>query len=203
MNRTEARQLAKRSQRGFPGNTPFSRDDLGNWADESAPPFMGGLSFPLFAPNLGGVVDPFRAGLVASRRPLPPSLDYDRSGPVGASDPLSRLPTSDNYYDSGKDRPPVRGSSVSYTPEVGRRYRDKKYPVGSYSSSSTPPASGTKAGRPKPTSGNQGTYGHTDPFYPDYSEDGVPRYSYNPMETPKCAREANISYCIDDAEYPM
>jgi hypothetical protein len=212
MNRTESRQLSKRSQRGIIGDSGFSREDLGNWADESAPPFMGGLSFPLFAPNLGGVgvagIDPaaaFRAGLAASRRPVQ-SLDYDRA--VGPSDPLSRLPTSNNYYDSGKERSPVRdrGSSVSYTPENGsRRYREKKYPPGPYSSSSSPPASGAKASRQKPPPGNSGSYGPppSDPFYPDYGEDGVPRYSYNPAEIPKCAKESNVSYCIEDAEYPM
>ena len=139
MNRTEARQRRAGSYNDY-------STDLGNWADESAvPPFMGGMpgmSFPLFAPNLGGVgplgpgvgpIDPsaaFRAGLAVSRRPH--SLDYDRPG-MGhhhpSLDPLSRMPSSNNYYDQ-KDRsslPPPRhgGSGVEYT---GRRYRPDKGP---------------------------------------------------------------------------
>jgi hypothetical protein len=140
----------------------------------------------------------------------PPSLDYDRPGgpppPPPPPESLSRLPTN-SYYDGPKNGPsssppgsmPSRGYGSSASPDRQRYSRPDKGKYGPYGP--TGPISPSK-GRPKSSSSNNNYGPPPDPFYPDY-EDGVPRYSYNPSEIPKCAKESNVSYCIEDTEYPM
>lgn len=173
--------------------------------DESSPPFLpslGGLSFPLFAPSLAGDASRGRMGLRGPQ--YPPSLDYDRpSGPSAApADGLSRLP-SNSYYDSPKNgpssAPPAGGMAPrGYSGPPPERQRYSRPEKNQYS----PYGPGGPAGAPK-VRGKGNNYGPpAEPFYPDY-DDGVPRYSYNPSETPKCAKDTNVSYCIEDTEYPM
>lgn len=50
---------------------------------------------------------------------------------------------------------------------------------------------------------NPGNYGPTDSFFENDYDEGVPSYTYNPSETPKCAKNINVSYCIEDSEYPV
>ena len=175
--------------------------------DESAPPFLpslGGLSFPLFAPSLSSS-DPsgVRSRLALRGPQYPPSYDYDRPvAPPPAQDTLSRLPT--NYYESPKSAsssPGSHGYGGGSGPERQRYSRPEKGPYTPYGAGGAMPP---PKGRAK-NGGNSGSsnYGPPpEPFYPDY-EDGVPRYSYNPSETPRCAKETNVSYCIEDPEYPM
>lgn len=180
--------------------------------DESSPPFLpslGGLSFPLFAPSMAGGMDGgMGRGRPGMRGPqYPASLDYDRStGPAPPSEGLSRMPTN-SYYDAPKNpssppgNPPPRGygPNPASTPDRQRYSRPEKNKYGPYGPSG--PINPSK-GRPKGSSSNNNYGPPPEPFYPDY-EDGVPRYSYNPSEIPKCSKESNVSYCIEDQEYPM
>lgn len=181
--------------------------------DESSPPYLpslGGLSFPLFAPNLAAA-DPVLARARGLRGPpFPSSLDYDQrasgQGP-SAADVMSRMP-SNSYYDSPQNSQPIpapgNGPARGYAanspslPERPKYQRPERQKYGPYGTGS--PAAPGK-GRPKSSSNSN--YGPPpDPFYPDY-EEGVPHYSYNPNEVPRCAKESNASWCVEDDEYPM
>lgn len=192
------------------------------------PPGPGGMSFPLFTPNVGpGDFGPLRGPGHRPRSPFP-LLDYDR--------PVSRSPFP-SYYDSPKDRgslsppgqisppapPPPPMSSPGQPPRYSahgsspqdRRFRpDRSKPssYGPYGPSGQGPGSGSgpgpgspgKGGRKGSSSGDN-MYGPSDPYY-DYDGNGgggPPTYSYNPSEVPRCAKESNVSYCTEDPEYPM
>ena len=188
-----------------------------NWAqlaDESAPPFfspLSGLNFPIFSPLLGEGSGSRHRGHHHSPPPPPySSLDYDR--PTSASEGRSRSPPA-GYYDTpppqkgnrnpmmGPPPPPPppplpmaggRGSNPNYN---DRRGRPEKGSTGPY------PTGGGGRGRGRGR-GKHNDYGPPEAYYPEY-DDGVPHYSYNPAETPRCAKEVNVSYCIEDPEYPM
>lgn len=200
-NRTE---FSKRGAR----YSDYNRD----WqlADESQPfGMMGGMSFPLFAPAFSGggsLASGYSPATRTARRPYP-SLDYDRPSP---QDGMARLPSS-NYYDPAKESPssgppppsqtsPSRGYSSSGTD--GRRYPKPKYGP-SYAQSVPGYSTKSRAKSPSgPSYGGPPPGMPPDPFFPEY-DDSIPRYSYNPSEIPKCAKDSNISYCVDDPEYPM
>lgn len=201
-NRTE---FSKRAAR----YSDYNRD----WhlADESQPfGMMGGMSFPLFAPAFNGggrsltsAYSPTRT----ARRPYS-SLDYDRF--ASPRDAMARL-SSSNYYDPAKENPSPASSPSQTSPSRGysnsgtdsRRYQKPKYGP-SYTAQSAPGYS-TKS-RAKSPSGPSYAGSPSgmppDPFFPEY-DDSIPRYSYNPSETPKCAKDSNVSYCVEDSEYPM
>lgn len=188
-----------------------------NWAqlaDESAPPFfspLSGLNFPIFSPLLGEGNPGHRHRGHHPPPPPPPysSLDYDR--PTSASEGRSRSPPT-GYYDNPQPQkgsrnpmmappppppppPPMtgnRGGNPGYSDRRGRPEKSSNGPYG-------PGARGRGRGRGK---NNNPDYGPPETYYPEY-DDGVPHYSYNPAETPRCAKEVNVSYCIEDPEYPM
>lgn len=89
-----------------------------------------------------------------------------------------------------------RGNNVGYG-DGGRRSRPDKSSNGPYVA-----GGGGGRGRGRGRGKNNNDYGPPEPYYPEY-DDGVPHYSYNPAETPRCAKEVNVSYCIEDPEYPM
>ena len=216
----------------------FTEDDA--WipiADESAPFLspMGGLSFPLFTPNIGPEFGGPRGAQARPRSPFS-SLDYDRPNsilsPVAANEAARGRPYSPFFGggDPGKDRgslqppgqiappppppPPAQASPPRYSAHGSspqdRRYRpDRQSPYGPYG----PPGPGGggggasgPGGKSRNKGGNSGDspYGPGDPYYDyDGGGGGPPTYSYNPSEVPRCAKESNVSYCIEDPEYPM
>lgn len=191
-----------------------------NWAqlaDESAPPFfspLSGLNFPIFSPLMGDTQPGSRQrGHHQPPHSHPPysSLDYDR--PASASEGRSRSP-SPGYYDvpppsqKGSRNPMMAAPPPPPPPPpplVGGRggnpgYNDRR---GRPEKNSNGPYLQTGGGRTRGRGrGKNNDYGPPESYYPEY-DDGVPHYSYNPAETPRCAKEVNVSYCIEDPEYPM
>lgn len=91
-----------------------------------------------------------------------------------------------------------------------RRYRpdrNKQSPYGPYGPTGPSGPMGPSGGKnrgSKGSSSGDNAYGPGDPFYDyDGGGGGPPTYSYNPSEIPRCAKESNVSYCIEDPEYPM
>lgn len=208
-NRSRKAAVSKRFGRfsDFVGNDE-------NWAqlaDESAPPFfspLSGLNFPIFSPLLGeGSSGPRHRG---HHSPPPPysSLDYDR--PTSASEGRSRSPPL-GYYDSPSPQKGNRNSMMGAPPPPpppppppitggrGNGYSDRRGRPEKNSQNPPYAPNGRSRGRGR---GKNNDYGPPEPYYPEY-DDGVPHYSYNPAETPRCAKEVNVSYCIEDPEYPM
>lgn len=210
--------ISKRSSRMPNPYDPFDNSWV-QYAEENAPgPFytplghMNPFGSSIFNPHGFGNGDRF----IPDNVPIGGDLSTLQSGNKPFNDDFNRPPkqaASDRspYFGGQKGGrngqfpgppppppPPPPPSRDSTGPDRSRRYRpDKRF--------GPPPGyGGPPPPRDRKGSGSGSKYPPEGPYSygPDY-EDGVPRYSYNPTETPRCAKDSNTSYCVEDSEYPV